>query len=186
MAVSWPRMAAAPPPGYVAFVGRHLKSLRQRAARAVGDEHADELYPDVLADVAGAWGRLSLLGRLGRPAAAEEYLRRAFARRARRWPPDEPPELDIEVWRTWEPAGAGIQLRRPPARRAVPSNAATRLAPYLRPEHPPEVGPDIEAAVAWWHAYEDRRRRWLFVGLAALLVVAALLVRMQRDLALGG
>jgi hypothetical protein len=86
-----PHFAAEPPPGYIAFVARHLDPLRSQAAQVVGvGQDADQLYPDVLMDVATRWGWLELARtRLHRPDAAERYLRRAFARRAQRWESEE-------------------------------------------------------------------------------------------------
>jgi hypothetical protein len=172
-----------PPPGYVAFVARHLEPLRRDAARVVGDEvDADRLYPEVLADVAARWRWLELMRtRLGRPAAADEYLRDAFVRRSQRWRCDQEPVVDIQVWRTDGRTDVEAPLWRPP--RPSLSSAATRLAPFLRPAARVEVGVLAEAAVAWWHAYEASRRRRVVAGVvAALVVVAAALGAQQTGL----
>ncbi len=164
-----PRMALEPPPGYVAFVARHLEPLRRDAARVLGDEHeGDRLYPDALTDVALHWRLLDLLERrLGRPAT-DAYLHRALVRRCQRWQPEREPdaEVEIEVWQ------ADTVWRTRPVRR-VRSSGATRQAPYLSPEQ--TAGVVAEAAVAWWHAYEVwRRRRWValtvLVGLALVVL----------------
>ncbi len=158
-----PRLALEPPPGYVAFVGRHLDPLRREAVRALGDEYeADRLYPDALTDVALRWRWLELLRRLGRPDVADAYLHRALARRCARWEPEPEPGVEIEVWRADRP-----MWRTRPAR-PVWSSGATRQAPYLTPDH--RAGAVAEAAVAWWHAYEVRRRR----RLVTMAVVVAL------------
>lgn len=96
-----PPMALEAPREYVTFVERHLSRLRRDAALVVGEgHHADELYPEVLADVAVRWGRLELLRkRLRRPGAADAYLRRAFARHARRWQEEQLTPVEVEVWR---------------------------------------------------------------------------------------
>src|SRR5205814_857828 len=130
-------VTAGPPgpplPGYADFVARNLAPLRRDAARVVGDESdADVLYQDVLTDVAARWSWLQLGTALGRSGVADTYLNRAFARRSERWhagQADVRSAPDIQVWR----ADA-----RPPRR--VRSNAAARLAPYLRSGSPARVG----------------------------------------------
>src|SRR5262245_17329897 len=101
-------MSLEPPVGYVAFVARHLEPLRADATQAVGaDDGADELYPEVLTDVAARWGWLELMRtRLRRSGAADDYLRRAFDRKVQRWASDrswlvgdaDDVEFDFEVW----------------------------------------------------------------------------------------
>jgi hypothetical protein len=171
-----PHMAPEPPDGYVAFVARHLTPLRDAAARALGDEHdGDRIYPEVLSDVAGRWRWLELRRRLpGQAAAADEYLDRALSRRVRRleseriWSQDDPWLGEIQVWHPDD-----YQYR--PAW----SSSAVRVAPYLRPSVRVEVGPIAEAAIAWWHAYENRRRQRLVAVLVAVLLLVALLMRVQ-------
>ena len=170
------RVALEPPPGYVQFVARNLAPLRRDAARVVGaEDDADVLYQDVLTDVAARWGWLQLRGALSRSSVADTYLNRAFARRSERWHADQADaqvEPDIDVWRA--------DFRRPP--RPPQASAAVRLAPYLRPVSRVRVGPVGEAAVAWWHAYEARRRRrilaWCLVG----LLLVALIARTQQEI----
>jgi hypothetical protein len=163
-----PRLALEPPPGYVAFVARHLEPLRDEAVRTLGDEYeADRVYPDALTDVALRWRWLELLRRLGRPGVADGYLDRALGRRCARWQPEPEPDVEIEVWRADRP-----MWRTRPARR-VWSSGATRQAPYLSPGH--NAGVVAEAAVAWWHAYEvRRRRRWVTVSVLVALVLVVL------------
>jgi hypothetical protein len=169
------RMALEPPEGYVAFVARHLDELRDEAAYALGDEaDGDRLYPEVLADVARRWGWLELRRRLpGQAAAADEFLRRALSRRIRRTESER-------IWSGGEgPAWSGeIQVWRPDAARPAWSSAAVRLARYTRAAVARvEVGPIAEAAIAWWHAYEARRRSRLVAALVLALVVVAVLMR---------
>jgi hypothetical protein len=163
-----PRLALEPPPGYVAFVGRHLEPLRREAIRTVGDEHeADRLYPDALTDIAVRWRWLELLRRLGRRDAADVYLHRALERRCARRAPEPEPEVEIEVWRGDRP-GWRTRPRRP-----VWSSGATRQAPYLSPDQ--SASAVAEAAVAWWHGYEiRRRRRWVTVAVLVVLGLVAL------------
>jgi hypothetical protein len=206
-----PRMAGEAPPGYVAFVARHLEPLRRDAARVVGDESdADQLYPDVLTDVAARWSWLELMRtRLGRTDAAETYLQRAFQRRSERWRADQESEslvlVDVKVlrpdagiWSTvpvaqspvaqspvgWFPVGWSPVAQSPvgwsPAAPTPRSSAATRLAPFVRPPARTEVGPLAEAAVAWWHAYEARRRRLLIVTLAVALAFIMVLLHIGQ------
>jgi hypothetical protein len=195
-----PRMPDEAPAGYIAFVARHLEPLRRDAARVVGDESdADRLYPEVLADVAARWRWLELLRtRLGRVGAAETYLQQAFLRRSERWQADRfeldsdlPPGLDIQVLRPGErlpylpvtPQPAD----EPTAPAMVPaSNAAVRLAPFLRPASPAQVGPLAEAAIAWWHAYEAHRRRLVIAGVVVLFLLVALALRFQESPGTGG
>jgi hypothetical protein len=168
-------MALEPPTGYVLFVARHLEWLRGETVRAMGDEHdADLLYPEVLSDVARWWSLLEV-GRnlLGQPAAADAYLHRALARRVRRW--------DSERWVSQDDVWQGeIHVWRREAERPLWSSAAVRLAPHVRPVATrTEVRPVAEAAIAWWHAYEARRRRRVIAVLVAALVLVAVLMRVQ-------
>ncbi|MCW2642579.1 MAG: hypothetical protein JWP76_4885 [Dactylosporangium sp.] len=173
------RMADEAPPEYVAFVARHLEPLRRGAAGVVGyEDEADLLYPDVLTDVAARWKWLELLRtRLGRPEAADDYLHRAFTRRADCWRSDDERGwlVDVQVlpaetteWPNAAPVRSGTATAR------VPSSAATRLAPCLRPSSRSEAAPLAEAAIAWWHAYEAHRRRLVTAGLTIGLVLMLL------------
>jgi hypothetical protein len=159
-------MTSEPPPEYVAFVERHLEPLRRDAARVVGGEHdADLLYPDVLTDVATHWGWLELQRtRLGKTAAADAYLDRAFAHRSERWAPAQAgSDIEIHVW-------ASEAAPRP-----VYISNATRLAPLIALPKRAHAAPICEAAIAWWHAYEERRRRKFLAVAAVGLVFLAIL-----------
>jgi hypothetical protein len=199
-------MPSEPPDGYVAFVERHLDELRRDAARVVGDERdADQLYPDVLTDVAARWRWLDLRHtRLRQPQAGERYLRQAFARRSQRWHSAQTFPVDIQVWQpdappaspprwssvSFEQQGpAGYPQSNPEGRievRAVAtapawSSVALRLAAHVTPAARVEIRPIAEAAVAWWHAYEARRRRRFFVALAVLFFFAMVMARLQNS-----
>lgn len=184
------RMPPEPPTGYVVFVQHHLEPLRSAAAGVVGmDGHADELYPEVLSAVAARWSWLELQRtRLGRPGAADSFLGEAFARQTQRWQraqlSDDDGLLTTEMvvlrpGAPLPPLERGTEEARAtpkyaPARR---SSAAVRLAPFLPPESRSAVAPLAEAALAWWHAYETRRRRNLTAVLVAAGIVVLLLVQ---------
>lgn len=177
-----PRISTEPPPEYIAFVEEHLDALRRDAARVVGvDRDADHLYPDVLTDVAARWRWLELVHRFLRRPATDEYLRRAFDRRAQHWlsadtaaPQVEAAALPVEVrvWSDREPVEP-LPVYRPPE-----SSVALRLAPHLDPTQRPQAGALAEAAVAWWHACEARRRRRRIAAIVVALVLLALMNRL--------
>jgi len=192
-----PRMPDEAPAGYIAFVARHLEPLRRDAARVVGDEEdADMLYPEVLADVAARWGWLELLRtRLGRAGAADTYLHQAFVRRSERWQADRfevtderddgRSPIDILVLRPGQrlpylPVTPQAPDEPDPGSPPPGSNAAVRLAPFLRPATPPRVGPLAEAAIAWWHAYEAYRRRLVIAAVVVLFLLVAVALRFQH------
>lgn len=178
-----PRISPEPPPEYVEFVEQHLDALRKDAARVVGTERdADYLYPEVLTDVATRWGWLRLRGRLVQADATDVYLRRAFTRRADSWRApdllpleslDEAWPVEVQVWSTGSVDPLPLTPLRPTAPHPPASSIALRLAPHLDPTQRPQAGPLAEAAVAWWHACEvRRRRRRIAVGVVALVLVA--------------
>lgn len=171
---SLPRLETEPPPGYVDFVARNLDTVRAEATRMAGDEQAaDRLYPDALTDVAMRWGWLELQRRrMRRRGVAEEYLSRALARR---WQAEV---ARVERERAEEPDGAQVDIRvlRPDESvsrwTGVSASAAVRLAPQMAPTVRPTFGPVADAAIAWWHAYETRRRRrWIVLAAAMTLLV---------------
>jgi hypothetical protein len=186
-------MPSEPPAGYVAFVERHLDALRRDAARVVGDERdADQLYPDVLTDVASRWRWLDLLHtRLNQPQAGERYLRQAFARRCQRWQPEQMVPVEVQVYRPEPPATSSwpsvsfgpavpgaIEVRALAARPAW-SSMALRLASHVTPGPRVQVKAIAEAAVAWWHAYEAHRRRKMYAAFGLVFAFLMLVVRLQ-------
>ncbi|GGM67053.1 hypothetical protein ACFFX1_43870 [Dactylosporangium sucinum] len=171
------RMTSEPPAGYVAFVTRHLEPLRRDATRVAGaPEDADALYGDVLTDVATRWTWLELQRtRLGQADAADEFLGRVFARRSERFYLDEttPADDGLEITVTPE-----LPPEASPPRRVYVSNAV-RLAPIVIPRkarNPAFIaGPVCEAAIAWWHAYENiRRRRLVYAGFVLITLLLTL------------
>jgi hypothetical protein len=190
-----PQMPPEPPDGYIAFVERHLDSLRRDAAKVVGDERdADQLYPDVLTDVAARWRWLDLLHtRLHQPDAGERYLRQAFARRSQRWRSEEMFPVEVQVFQPAVPARSSwpsvsfgpavpgaIEVRAVASAQAW-SSMALRLAAHVTPGPRVEIKAVAEAAVAWWHAYEARRRRKVYVALAVLFVFVLLVIRLRES-----
>ncbi|GAA4462434.1 hypothetical protein [Phytohabitans houttuyneae] len=181
-----PRISPEPPPEYIEFVELHLDALRKDAARVVGTEHdADCLYPDVLTDVAARWGWLKLQRRLRQADAVDLYLRRAFTRRADSWraPDLLPLESLDEAWpveiQVWSTGSIDPPPPSPPSQR-IGSSFALRLAPHLDPTQRPQAGPLAEAAVAWWHACEARRRRRRIAAGMVALVLLALMNRLPQ------
>jgi hypothetical protein len=157
-----PPMDPEPPGDYLAFVADNLAVVRDEAARLVGgDAHADEIYPEVLADVAGRWRRLRLLHRLGRRDATSDFLSRRLATRAKQWREDQIYTVDIRPLRPPTAAQAGL----------IADTMAQRLAPLLPPTVRLQQRPVAEAAIAWAHAYSRHRlRRLARLGVAIVLM----------------
>jgi hypothetical protein len=167
-----PPMDDEPPPEYVAFVTTHVATARRDAARLTGgDPEGTHLYMDALADVAGHWRRLTLLGRLrrtfasGRPPAdtAEEYLARRLAARTRQWREDKIYDIDVRVLTEHH----GHLYSRPPA-----ASVALHKAGLLPDTVRSTTGPLADAAITWVQAY---RRYFLRRVVRSFLVTIALL-----------
>ena len=148
-----PPMDDEPPEDFVTFVAVHLTDLQHEAARLTGGpDHADEIYPEVLADVAGHWRRLRLRRRwTGRDAAAA-YLAQRLHTRAKQWRDDQ--VYDIEV-----------HILKPPVQQFRSSSIALRKAAVLDGTVRTYQRPVAEAAIAWNHAW--RRARWHGIARAA-------------------
>jgi hypothetical protein len=158
---------ADPPAGYVDFVARHVSRLRREVLQLVADpDRTEQIYPEVLTDVALAWRKLEHARARGHPEAAEQYLTTCLHRRLyRRDDPDDGddlPELEVRFV-VWDAADSGLSHLPPPAR----ENVALRLAGHILPLIDPEPAPLAEAAIAWWHAYEVRRRRHQIAAVVA-------------------
>jgi hypothetical protein len=163
-------MTSELPPEYVAFVERHLETLREDAARVVGAVHdADRLYPLVLSAVAVRWNWLELKRvYLHDPSAADAYLDRAFAKWSERWQPDHilTDTSTVEVW-------LDDDDYRP--RPLYVSNAVKIASTMVLPARP-KAAPLVEAAIAWYHAGEEiRKRKYLAIAVAVVAVLAVLL-----------
>jgi hypothetical protein len=166
-------MAVEPPASYIAFVERHLEPLRRDAERFAADPlDAERLYTEVLTDVAARWAWLEIARtRLGRPDAAEQYLRRSFDRRTVRPEGTQDRSVDVEVW------DGGTA---PP--RTAPVSAAVRLARQAPALFRIAIGPLVEAAVAWQHAYAAAQRRRLAARIALGLLAVVILARVRLGL----
>ncbi len=200
-----PRFGPEPPKGYVAFVTRHLDALRADTRARLNDpREADDLYPEVLADVALSWPWLEL-ARLRRPGSADRYLYQMLARRLAKVPaaaPTDAIEVRFEVW-SGRPAGPGwapdvvsiggwdapepAPAGTAPAPRgeAVPGTAPVPGAEVVRSANaavrlaplllPPDTpAAPIAEAAIAW--WHGYQRRRLRRVLAVLVVVAVLLV----------
>jgi len=169
-------LEADPPAEYVDFVSRHLAALRSATLRAVDDAHrAELLYPEVLTDVAMAWRRLESARLRGHPEVASDYLDRCLQRRVYGTidSDDDAAGPDVEVrFVVWDSDSSSLPGLPPPGHERARQNAAVRIAEHLLPLVDPEPAPTAEAAIAWWHAYEQhRRRRQLLAAIAGLAVI---------------
>lgn len=181
--LSW-RMAPEPPEPYVTFVAHHRPTLTVEAARLVGnDGPAEDLYQEALEDVAARWNWLELQASLGGHDARESYLRRSLSEHAKRWRDQQLYPVEVQAVVPHEPtayerlrpppsdtlefgpvAGAGYPIGLPAGpvpvrpRRAAWVSVALRQAEHVGDTVRADTRPMAEAAIAWWHAYERRRR----------------------------
>src|SRR4029453_2401997 len=95
-----PPMAEDPPGDFVTFVAVHLPTLQQEAARLVGGpQHADEIYPMALSDVAAHWRRLRWFNRLTHRDTRPDFLGRRLALRAKQWRDEQIYDVDVQLLR---------------------------------------------------------------------------------------
>jgi hypothetical protein len=159
-----PPMEEEPPRDFVDFVAVHVADAQSEAARLVGPDHADEIYPAALSDLAARWRRLRLLRRLrGVPPSsagdpALETLYRRLAMRAKQWGDDQIYDVDVHVVRMAQPAYA-----------AGPASVALRRAAVLPDTARWQARPLAEAAIAWDHAC--RQAEWRRIGRTVAVVV---------------
>src|SRR6266540_4297015 len=64
------------------------------------------------------------------------------------------------------------------------SSVAVRLAPHTGQPRRLTPGPVAEAAVAWWHAYEAKRRYLYVAALVAVFAFFAMVIRYDAAAAL--
>lgn len=198
MAGLLPQMSLEPAPGYRRFVECHFEALRRDARRLANDAYgpdADELCADVLADVALRWRWFELLRvRLRRSDPAGAYLGVALARRLARWRPEEP-EIDDEAPREihveavrggppaplWFPDDRFVVVDHAPVERPaapVATSAAVRIA-AVRPLPAHTPSPQVEAVIAWLHAYATYERFRRSVAAAVAVVAVAVMVMLR-------
>ena len=158
-----PPMEDEPPADFVTFVIVRLGDLQREAARLTGG-HADEVYPDALADVAGHWRRLRLRRRLTRREVAGTFLAHRLAVRAKQWRDDQVYEVEV-------------QLLRPRVAAARASSIALRKAALLPDTVRIQARPLAEAAIAWSHACRQARRHQLARTAVAVFIVFVALVQ---------
>jgi hypothetical protein len=160
-----PPMADTPPDDFIDFVAGHLSDLQREAARLTGGpEHADEVYPDALTDVAGHWRRLRLRRRLLRRDVPAAYLSDRLAAHAKQWRDSQVYEIEMVILRP-------VTFHTAPA-----VSIALRKADVLPGTARAQARPLAEAAIAWSHAW--RQARWRRIGRTAavcFLVFVALL-----------
>ena len=163
-----PPMEEEPPRDFIDFVAVHLADAQDEAARLVGPDHADEIYPAALSDLAAHWRRLRLLRRLrGVPASsagdpAVQTLYRRMGLRAKQWRDDQIYDVDVQVLRMAQPAYA-----------AGPASLALRRAAVLPDTARQQARPLAEASIAWDHAH--RQAEWRRIGLRVAVVVLILI-----------
>lgn len=161
-------MNSEPPAEYVAFVARQLGPLRHECGLVAGERDADMIYPEALASVAARWEWLQAKRRLlRRPDAAEVALWHAVERHTNSWRPPEQ-EIEIAVFRDDE-------LPPPP----VAVSNAVRLAPLMGLPTRFVAGAFCEAAIAWCHRAEVRRRWALYFWIGVMVLMVALIARLS-------
>jgi len=152
-----------PPDDFVSFVYVHLADLLREAARLTGGpQHADEVYPEALADVAGHWRRLRLRRRLTHRDVSGEFLSRRLAKRAAQWRDEQIYEVEVH-------------LLLAPVHHYESESIALRKATLLPGTERRQLRPVAEASIAWTHAW--RRAYWRriarVVAASAVLFIAA-------------
>ena len=197
-----PPMDDEAPPEFLAFVAARLDMLRSEAGRLTGGARsADEVAMEVLADLAGHWRGLTVLGRLLHRNLAGEYLDRRLTARTRQWREDQVYPVEVTVLRdtTWdpprrvmeqpqrEPEPAETRYQRPVETRSEPPDVpaeeslARQLALYLPSTVRRDVAAVAEAEIAWVHAY--RRyvwRRYCRIGGGYVLLIGGMVQFMSQ------
>jgi hypothetical protein len=157
MAYLIPPMDDEPPPEFVTFVSGRLAALRGETARLVGGyRHADEVYMEVLTDLAGHWRRLCWRSRLSHRDAMSDFLERRLATRTKQWREEQIYPVEVSVLGPPQIRPPNLPEAGRPA--AAVATVAQQLAPLLPGTARAEVGVVAEAEIAWVHAY--RRYVW--------------------------
>ena len=165
-----PPMDDEPPDDFVTFVAVHLGDAQREAARLTGGpDHADEIYPIALADVARHWRRLRLRRRITHRDAAGSFLNQRLAARARQWRDEQIYPVDVRPLRE-------------SVRAVHPASIALRKAPLLPGTVRAAARPVAEAAIAWSHACTQAQWNRVARVLAAVFFTLLVLFQMTRAL----
>jgi hypothetical protein len=153
-----PPMAEEPPSDFVTFVAVHLATLQAEASRLVGGgRHGDEVYPQVLCDMALHWRRLRLWRRLTGRDEFGSYLRRRLAARAEQWREDQVFPVEVQLVAQPPPLPAPVFAAAAPP--APAASVALRKAALLEGTKRSQRLGQAEAAIAWEHACQQARFR---------------------------
>ncbi|GAA4927550.1 hypothetical protein [Actinoplanes utahensis] len=157
-----PPMDDEPPPDYVAFVASHQQQLRAEAYRLVGGAPVfEEIYRDVLTDLAGRWRRLRWLGK------TEAHMRQRLAARTKQWREDQVYDVEVRVLRPPSPA---VPVRSPGG------SLALRKAAVLEGTARAALDALADAEIAWVHAYlRSQWRRALAYAIGSVLLVLTMI-----------
>jgi hypothetical protein len=160
-----PPMDEDPPPEFVEVVAAHEHELRYEAVRLVGGHPVgQEIYQDLLTDLAGHWRRLCWWSRLTGSDAFDPYLRKRLLKRTAAWRDDQVYEVEVRVLRTHPPAlvPAGGPAASIAFHKAAVLDSTTRAGLLTL----------ADAAVAWVHAWrraEHRRVARVVIGAFVLV-----------------
>ncbi|GIE67902.1 hypothetical protein [Actinoplanes palleronii] len=160
-----PPMEDDPPPEFVDVIAAHERELRYEAVRLVGgDPVGQEIYQDLLVDLAAHWRRLCWWGRLTHSDAPGLYLRRRLLKRTAAWRDDQIYEVEVRVLRT--PEGSPVPVSGPAA------SIALRKAAVIEGTARAGLRTLADAGVAWMHAWrqsQNRRVARLIIGSVILI-----------------
>ncbi|HEX8626877.1 MAG TPA: hypothetical protein VF755_01740 [Catenuloplanes sp.] len=205
--LSWRMEPEPPAPYITFVAEHLPELTTEAARLAGDDAHADLLYQEALEDVAARWSWLQLQASLGAGQdVRESYLRRSLSAHAQRWrdqqlypvevlsvAPHEPtayerlrsgptvPQILDSTDPSARPTGPTGPASPPPATPWPPQAAwvsvALRQAEHVGDTVRDEASPIAEATIAWWHAYERRRRMGRAGVLIGLVLFLMLLLR---------
>ncbi|GAA4589740.1 hypothetical protein BJY16_009000 [Actinoplanes octamycinicus] len=163
-----PPMQDDPPPEFVDVVAAHEGELRHEAVRLVGGHPAgQEIYQDVLTDLAGHWRRLRFWGRLTHSDAPGIYLRKRLAKRTSAWREDQVYEVEVRVLRTPQPALVTVGGHT--------ASLAFHKAAVLDGTRRANLRTLADASIAWCHAWrQSEHRRILRLVIGGVLLVGGM------------